>query len=227
MTGPTSGGSRAPYKVDRYAATDPRNQKHKGQGGPTKRPALPPPKDTPVVTKELTVRVQKYAALAETVKQVGTTFGVKRQDIIDAIERGDLDGSILTFQRQAYSTVIGLIPIAEAEYRRHKRESLAYALRALIDQGRELAQDLAASSDRAKLAETLVEEALDPMFKALMQHIMEQTVVAKGIVAGKLKPQHEAGFTAHMDDALKETAAYLQSTYQLVKQQITLTITGK
>lgn len=232
MSSHDSGGSRAAYKVDRYSSTDKRDPKRKAAGGSTKRPALPRPKETddaaflPPVTKQTTKRIQQYEKLAETVRKVGSTFGVKKHDIIDAIERGDLDGSIVAFQRQAYSTVIGLIPLAEQEYKKHRRESLAYALKALIGEARELAQDLAASSDRARLADLIVEETLQPLFKGILQHIVEQNVVTKGLLAGKIAPQHAASVTAHLDDSMKETAAYLQSTYQLVAAQIKSNITG-
>lgn len=224
----SSGGSQAAYKVDRYKGADEtapikKDPKIKAK----KRPALPPPDDTPKVNKQTQSRIQKYEQLAETVKKVGSTFGVKRKDIVDAIERGDLDGSIMAFQRQAYATIMGLIPIAEGEYRKHKRESQAYALNAMVNLGRELAGDLAASSDRARLAEVLVMEIIEPMFRALLQHVAQQSVTSKAYLAGKLKPQFEANTTAHFDDALKETAGYLQSQYQVVSQNITRQITGQ
>lgn len=221
-----SGGSRSAYKIDRYDDRSKRSQKHKAAGGPTKRPALPPPAKDQKISRDTEARIQKYDKLAETVRRVGSTFGAKKTDIIAAIERGDLDGSIVTFQRQAYATVIGLIPIAEQEYKKHKRESLAYALKALIGEARDLAQDLAASSDRARLADLIVEETLQPLFKGILQHTVEQNVLLKGLLAGKVSPQHAANVTAHLDDALKDTAVYLQSTYKLVAQQIKNNIAG-
>lgn len=229
----TNGGPRAAYKVDRYSGSEERSTRNerplkkdpaiKGR----KRPALPPPEDAPKIAKQTQARIQKYEQLAETVKKVGSTFGVKRKDIVDAIERGDLDGSIMAFQRQAYATIMGLIPIAEGEYRKWKRESQAYALNAMVNLGRELAGDLAQSSDRARLAEVLTMEIIEPMFRALLQHIAQQSVTTKAYLAGKLKPNYEANAISHLDDSLKETAAYLQDQYQVVAQNITRQITGQ
>jgi hypothetical protein len=241
----TSGGSRAIYKVDRYGDGDQpkaaKDQKIKAKrrpalaakpdNEPTIKPAAKKKPTTALtvahVSKDTTKKVQQYEKLAETVRTVGSTFGVKRREIIEAIEKGDLDGSILGFQKQAYATIMGIIPIAEREYRKLKRESQAYALNALVGMGRELAQDLAASADRGRLAELLVSETLEPMFKAVLQHIVQQNIIMKGLLSGKVLTQHEANLTARMDDALKETAGYLQSTYQLISQQITKQITGQ
>ncbi len=177
-------------------------------------------------TKKKSTTLAKAEKLNTQIKKASSTFGIKQRQIQLAVENGEIDDAIMQFQRTAYSTLIAMIPIAEVEYRKWRRDNQAYALNALVQSARELASDLAASNDRSNLAEKLLRDALDPMFRELLQYVAQQSMLMKAFLQDKIKPQHINGVTAKIDMDLKDTAAYLQSVHGVVSEQIRRSIQG-
>ncbi len=203
------------FEVERYKPTSKRP------------PALPAPTKPTKTNKKQERTLAKAAKMADATDKLITTFGLKRSAIQNAVESGDIDSAISTFQRTAYSTIISIIPIAEKEYRKGKRESQAYALNALLSSARELAQDLAAANDRAKLAETLLHELFEPMLKALVQRLLQDNMVLKSYLNDKIKPEHRMAVTQQLDTDIRALVAYLQTAYQATAEQMRLTIQGE
>ena len=171
-------------------------------------------------------KLAQLEKLANTAEVVKSTFGIKRSEIARAIEDGNIDAAILTFQKQAYATILKLIPIAEKAYLKDKQDRQAYVLNALISQGRELAADLAASGDRAALVNTVATEILEPAFKGLLQDLLNEIIQTKALLAGKIKPQHESTATQILDDLVRAMAQHMSKTYTTTASSIGNTIIG-
>lgn len=189
-------------------------------------PSLPPPEKREV-TRATVKKVKQYAELADKVKAVGSTFGIRKKEIMDAVDSGNLDHAVLQFQRQAYSTIVNLIPVAEKEYKKYKRDHQAYVLNALISQGRELAADLMASGDRAQLASILTQEVIEPVFKSLLQHVMTEQLQLKAILGDKLKPQFIPDASREMDASLRRLAEIMTELYKSTSSQINKKLLGE
>jgi hypothetical protein len=189
----------------------------------------PPDKKTnvPSVDRATEKKVKKFEELAETVKEVGSTFGIRKREIMDAVATGNIDHAVLQFQRQAYSTIVNLIPIAEKAYKKHQREHQAYVLNSLISQGRELASDLMASGDRAQLAEIIAREVLEPVFKSMLQQFMQEQLQLKTILGDKIKPQFSADASREMDNSLKRMAQVMNDMFRSTTQQINKKLLGE
>jgi hypothetical protein len=200
------------FKVSRYEANK-------------KQAQLPAP--IKILTRKQKNAIIKAEATSSMLKKTASTFGIKRKDIILAIDNGDIDGALSTFRKTAYSAVIALIPIAEKEYRKGKRESQAYAFNALIQSARELGQDLEASNDRAALAESLVRTALEPMFKDLLQKLLQQQVLLKGFLNDKVMPKHIDTIAAQLDVDIRESAAFMQDLYEKTAITIKRAVNGE
>jgi hypothetical protein len=171
-------------------------------------------------------KIKKYDALAETVKSVGSTFGIRKREIMDAVAAGNIDHAVMHFTRQAYSTVVALIPIAEKAYKKHQREHQAYVLNALISQGRELAADLIATDDRKRLGETLVREILEPAFKNILQAQMQEQMQLKAILADKVQPKYAERTSTEMDESLKRVAGAMTTIFRTTSEQIAKKLLG-
>jgi hypothetical protein len=170
--------------------------------------------------------VTKLTKLASAVREAGSTFGVRKSEIMEAIDAGDIDHAVLSFQRQAYATVMALIPIAEAEYRKHKRDHQAYVLNAMISQGRELAADLMASSDRQNLADAIVQEVLEPMFKGMLQQFMIEFLQLKAILGDKMQPAFIATVSLELDASIKRMAKIMTDMHKTTSDQIRRKLIG-
>jgi hypothetical protein len=183
--------------------------------------------DQPAVTRELTLvdkkrsvrTVEKYEKLGEQVKKTAAVFGLRKADIMEAVEAGDIDFAVLQMQRQAYSTIVNMIPLAEQAYLKDKREHQIYALNALISQARELAADLMASSDRSQLAEKLIHEMLEPTFKSILQTMMQEQLKLKHLIDDKIKPEYRAVVARDCDQVIKEVAGTMNVLFQVTSQQ--------
>jgi hypothetical protein len=186
---------------------------------------LPAPVEVKTTRKKRTT-LEKANKLDANIEKVASTFNIKRREIQQAVNSGDIDQAITTFQRTAYSTLVSIIPIAEREYRKWKRDNQAYALNALIQSARELASDLAAANDRSALAEMLIRESLDPMFREILQQLAQQNMVLKTFVQDKIKPQHVNGVIEKIDMDLRDTAAYLQSIHAVISLQMKRAVQG-
>lgn len=211
------------YAVERYVAP---SGMQKNMDTKKKSKALKT-LDAPKIDKAAQKRVDDYGKLAKTVREVGTTFGIRKTAIMEAVEAGNIDHAILQFQRQAYATIVNLIPIAEAEYIRDKREHQAYVLNAMISQGRELAADLAASGDSAQLAGLLIQEVIEPMFKALLQQFMQEQMQLKTLLADKFKPDMTADASREMDASIKRIASVMTDLYKSTAVQVNKKILGE
>jgi hypothetical protein len=128
----------------------------------------------------------------DALKKATTTFGVPAKKLFTMIQDGHVDQAVITFQRQMLATMLSLIPIAEAEYRTHKKEHTAYALNSLISQARELTADIQSSADRAQVAEIIVLDYIMPTFKAFIETMVMESIVLKASLKSKVK-NPEAG----------------------------------
>lgn len=201
--------------------------KRSSPGYAVSRYASDPKTHAPVVKKTTERRLKKYEELAKTVKKVGTTFGIRKNDIMVAIDSGNIDQAVLTFQRQAYATIVNLIPKAEAAYLREGREHQAYVLNALLSQGRELAADLMASGDRQQLADVLVNEVLAPTFKSIVQQLMLETIQTKAVLSDKIKPEYVSTVSMELDQSLKRLAGVLTDMYRTTADQTRKKLVGE
>lgn len=151
---------------------------------------------------------KRMVKTAGQISKVSRAFGVKEaRHITTLLKDGNVDGSIMAFQRTAYASIINLISVAEAEYIKGRREHQAYVLNSLISTGRELAADVGASAARQDLANIIAREVLEPMFRTLLQDVMTEQVQMKAILSDKVPDKHVDGVTKEMDSSLKRLAA--------------------
>lgn len=151
-------------------------------------------------------------------KKLGSSFGTKAKEVYDLIQKGDMDKAIVTFQRQMLATLMRLIPMAEKEYRKYKKEYTAYALNSLISQARELTSDIQSSDDRAKLANTLVMEVVMPAFQQSVQEMINSHYALKMRIKSKVKNPDLVEDA--VDTCAKDIAQYMNEVFRSTAEQI-------
>lgn len=156
-------------------------------------------------------------------KKLGSTFGVKAKEVYDLIQKGDMDKAIVTFQRQMLATLMRLIPMAEKEYRKYKKEYTAYALNSLISQARELTSDIQASDDRARLANTLVMDVVKPAFQQSVQEMINTHYSLKMKLKSKVKNPDLVEDA--IDGCAKDIAQYMNEVFRTTAEQIKQSLT--
>lgn len=142
----------------------------------------------------------------DVLKKASTTFGVPSKQLYAMIQDGQTDQAIAVFQKQMLATMVRLIPIAENQYRREKKEHTAYALNSLVSQARELAADIQASADRAQIAERIIAEYWVPTFTAFVQTLVTEAQVLKSGLRTKMRREVEAQGLQEVDDFVRSVA---------------------
>jgi hypothetical protein len=160
------------------------------------------------------------------VGKLTSVFGIKEREIMDAVEAGDIDQAVQVFQRQAYSTIVRLIPIAEKEYLLGKRDHQLYALNSVISQGRELANDLMSSDNKKQLGETIIREILEPAFKQILQQMMQEQMMLKTALSDKLKPEFLTASSGELDSSLRRVAGSMTEIFKSSSEQINKKLLG-
>ena len=165
-------------------------------------------------------------ALSEQVKGASSVFGLRQDAIRDALANKDVDHVISMFQEQAFATIVTLIPMAEEAYTKDKREHQMYALNAIISQGRELAADIAAMNNKKQLAQMLVDEVLNPAFKSILQHMLNEQLTLKALLADKIIPGKQQQVVQEIDTSLRNNATSMTQIYDALAQEIKLKLIG-
>lgn len=147
--------------------------------------------------------------------------------VVQAVESGDIDSAIIAFNKQAFATITALIPIAERAYKEDPRQSNAYAMSTMISAARELAQDLAASNDRAALAENILREMLEPMMKSLVQYYLQQSVLFKTFLTDKVPSNRHAVICAQLNQDARAFVEYMQIVYKTTADSMREVIQGE
>jgi len=143
---------------------------------------------------------------SEIVKKASTTFGVPSKQLYTMIQDGNVDQAIIVFQRQMLATVLRLIPIAENQYRKEKKEHTAYALNSLVSQARELSADIQASADRASVAEIIVTEYMMPTFRSLIETLVVETQALKAVLKSKVRTEAASAADTAVDELVRQVA---------------------
>lgn len=83
-----------------------------------------------------------------------------------------IDQVTSSFFRASLSTILDLLPIAEIAYRKHQKESAAYALTALINQARDLTNDVKMGDDvdgQIMMMQQLVKQSYRGLLQLFLQ----------------------------------------------------------
>lgn len=95
------------------------------------------------------------------------------------------------YLRAAFSTIVGLIPTMEDQALKKKNESGAYALNALLSQGREIAADLRALQSSDEIAIRIASMVIDPIFISIMSVLLQAMASLRDEVERLASPGNE------------------------------------
>lgn len=102
-------------------------------------------------------------------------FKVDLPDIFSMIDDQDAKAEDIqkAFLRAAFATVVSLIPVMEEQAHKKRNESGAYALNALLSQGREIAADLRALQSSEEIAARISALVIDPSYMSIVATIVQ------------------------------------------------------
>lgn len=166
----------------------------------------PPTRAAKTKTKSPVRALAKIDKQSELLKKASTTFGIPSRQLYSMIQDGQVDQAIIEFQRQMLATVLRLIPIAERQYRKEKKEHTAYALNSLVSQARELSADIQSSADRSRVAEVIVTDMLLPTFRSFIESLVMETMTLKAVLKTKVRTEARDTVEVAVDNVVKQVA---------------------
>jgi hypothetical protein len=90
---------------------------------------------------------------------------------------------------------LSMIPVAEKMYQRYKNERAAYAVVALVNQGRELSADIQRLGGAASAAPVIINTIVMPNFQHMLQNTLNEGALAikslKNVVPKNAQKQSE------------------------------------
>lgn len=147
--------------------------------------------------------------------------GKKSRKIKELLESKDDDGAMTMAQRQLLAMLIQLIPTAEKSYREDPRQSMAYAMNALISQIRELIHDIQSTQDRERVADSIVLNIVHPLMVSFANFIIDNNHMTKRELRELVSDSKRRELDEMMNRQAKSIGAYMQSFADELKNRIT------
>lgn len=178
----------------------------------------------PAPAKSKKDKRSKKERFKDSVKESGaimTVFGKDSRKIRDLLDAKDDDNAMLMAQRRMLSMLISIIPTAEHAYKDDPRQSMAYALTGLISQVRELIHDIQSTQDRARVADSIVFNILQPTMVAFANFVIDNNHQTKRDLADLIDVRQKRELDALMNRQAKAIGAYMQTMMDDLKDRIT------
>lgn len=172
-------------------------------------------KDKPLTTKRVKVKKQ-----VKDLSSLTAHFGKDSSRVQDLISNNDSDSAIELAQKSMLKMMIGLIPIAETQYREFKNERAAYALNALVSQSRELIADIQSTKDRSLVADAIIANVIHPTFISIGQFIIDSNRYLRKDLAEVVDAKDMANVTSALDKNMRSIGQYLQQTVDMLNERI-------
>ena len=84
------------------------------------------------------------------------------------------DKAIVAMLRAMLTSTLKMIPTAEYQYHLYKNERAAYAYSALINQAREIANDIRNVQNLEQQVDKIMDDIVKPSFSLIVQHLVEE-----------------------------------------------------
>lgn len=148
-------------------------------------------------------------------------FKKESKKIRDFIESKEDDSAVMMAQRGLLSMLIDLIPVAEASYRNDPRQGQSVALNSLISQIRELIHDIQSTSDRARVADSIVYNIIQPMMLSFGQFVVDNNYQTKRDLSELVDVRQKRELDSVMNKQAKALGSYMQTFFEDIKTRIT------
>lgn len=162
----------------------------------------------------------EVAAEMEAAVKRGSSFGYKVDHIRAHLKNKDYQSASLTTKEALLATLIELVPLAEASLRKSNVSKGIYQFNSLIGQVRELLVDLDGERDLNNTIQSILDDAVRPVFTMLAQMVIQFN--------NSLKRQLRAEFSENeckliyplLDEQVRELATYVQSMFNEVQRRV-------
>lgn len=134
---------------------------------------------------------------------------------------GTVEQGMLSMVRAMLASTIEMLPIAEGQYKKYKNERAAYAFSTLVNQARELGNDLRTMQDLEGQVIHILTSILQPAFTQVMQHMINEVYAARTEIGRSVRdPRSQEVVQNALNTLLRAHAGYLQDMGGKVQSQL-------
>jgi len=152
--------------------------------------------------------------------KIGKMFGTEAKEIMELIEQADKSKGIQQFQSAVLKRLVGLVEIAEEEYRNRPGQANAVAMTVIINQSRELINDIQAAADKNDLPMRIANDVLNPEFVSLGHTIINQMFYLKKAIDSDVRDERRQIVDEAINETTKEMAKYVEGMYAKLRERI-------
>jgi hypothetical protein len=174
-------------------------------------------KKEPVFKKYSSKHPEKDVEITDYNKSV---FDRRLKGIRKAAKRHDYgEAAMLKMYRGLLDMVLDLIPIAERNYRQYKQDRASYALNTLVNQAREIGNDMRTLADFNNQAERIVEMARR-QFTLIAQAMVDEAYRLKKEIRDDLPPKKVEKINKRIDALVHGQGKYLNESVKALSDTI-------
>lgn len=157
----------------------------------------------------------------------GSSFGYKLDHIRAHLLNKDYQSASLTTKEALLATMIELVPLAEASLRKSNVSKGIYQFQSLVGGVRELLTDLDGERDLNVMVQSILDEAVRPVFLLLAQMIIQFSNSLKRQLRAELDDKKCKAVYPLVDEQVQELAGYVQGMFNEVQTRVNRKLDGK
>ncbi len=170
---------------------------------------------------------EEVDANVESATKKSSVFGKKVSTIRRHIAGKDYASASKTAKESLLLTMVDLLPVAEASFRKSGAVKGTYQFMALTSAMQQILTDLDGERDLEAMVQSILDEAVHPTFLILAQQVIQFQAALKRRFRAELTPEYSALATAMLDEHVKELATYVQGMYSEVTKRVEKKVSGK
>lgn len=159
------------------------------------------------------------AALVAAAEKTLSQFKKSTDRLLKSVDT-NTDKAIPDAQREMLKMMIGLVSIAEQEYRKDHRQGNAYALASMVSGIRELISDIQATRDSQKLIDRLIIYVLQPQFIAMTQCVIDTNYAFGKSIQNKVNPDDLQEVLRNIKNNSKSIARHMDAAFNEIKLKL-------
>ena len=152
--------------------------------------------------------------------KVESTFANDTDKILTLLDNQENDNAISLVQKEALKSIIGMVAIAEGQYKQYPANTNAMALNGLVTQMRELISDLQANSDKSLVIDRIIYDILYPSITQIANFLIEINFQLKKDLEKFIIPEHKKEANSVLDAATKNSGGYIKELFLQLKTRI-------
>jgi len=165
------------------------------------------------------IKLKKSTKVLKKAEAIISGFQQKNKQMQEDVDL-NTEKVIPQIQRELLKSLLQLVPLAEREYKKHKRQGDAYAYNAIVSQIRETITDIQSTNDSQQLLDRILVNILQPQFLAIAQYIIDSQYQLSKSLRSKIKDEDRKEVLSNINSSTKAIARHMDEVFTTIKARL-------